>query len=510
MLSCLSNSNFESQAQTPRDIYESDTPKVCEKQIASCGLKRSRVAIQEATAPDLKTMRSRSHRVDQSEVSDLVFMAPATGPDQVASALSGNSDSVINKFKPQPNALAFHGVHGTKGSRSLTVEAVEVDCKAIGFSKARSFDIDKRNMETVEKHFKSDKSTKLLELNSFDDNFQARIRTSTDPCSLHQNEARYLRQRRRSGSSDNIEATDLLPVSSDNACLGYAEMTISSFTKMVELVHKVLGSNLPAFYLDIGSGTTAHCVISASASGRFLVCDGIEISSTRFQKSQQSLSTAKHLGFLKSECRIIEGDVLTSTDIQLQEYNVYSFFDKVCIGVSQKTIQKVIMQHSSNTFARGPILYFTCMTSSQLKDALNEVQKKLDPKVWSRLIIDESESIIASTRFASQHFKCTMVHVRVRERVKDDALAFQGVQGTKRSRNFIDEAVEDDCKAIVRHSPCIGKSEFSTLVFTPLSDAIKVWEDAGDAKARNALPEFNMLATVSNWCEPKKTKGVNL
>ena len=27
MLSCLSNSNFESQAQTPRDIYESDTPQ---------------------------------------------------------------------------------------------------------------------------------------------------------------------------------------------------------------------------------------------------------------------------------------------------------------------------------------------------------------------------------------------------------------------------------------------------------------------------------------------------
>ena len=27
MLSCLSNSNFESQAQPPRDIYESDTPQ---------------------------------------------------------------------------------------------------------------------------------------------------------------------------------------------------------------------------------------------------------------------------------------------------------------------------------------------------------------------------------------------------------------------------------------------------------------------------------------------------
>jgi hypothetical protein len=102
-----------------------------------------------------------------------------------------------------------------------------------------------------------------------------------------------------------------------------------------------------------------------------------------------------------------------------------------------------------------------------------------------------------------------MVHVRERERVKDGALAFHGVQGTKRSRSLTEEAVQVDCKTIVRHSPCIGKSEFSTLVFTPLSDAIKVWEDAGDAKARNDLPEFNMLATVSNWSEPKKTKGVN-
>jgi hypothetical protein len=426
-------------------------------------------------------------------------------------------------------------------------------------------------METVEKHFKSDKLTKLLELNSFDDNFQARIRTKTDPSSLLQNDARCMRKRRRSGSSVNIEATDRLPVIHDTGILGYAEITFPSFTKMVELVHTVLGSSLPAYYLDIGSGTFAHCVISASASGRFLVCDGIEISSTRFQKSQQSLSTAKHLGLLKSKCQIIEGDVLTSTDIQLQEYNVYSFFDKVCIDVSQKAIQKVIIQHSINTFARGPILYFTCMTSSQLKDAINEVQKRLDPEAWSRLIIDESESIIASTRFAGQHFKCTMVHVRERERIPDDALgkgvtfkeqarpnevrsnadvqalvlhsrkvrmieqemlrataysevdtegselskvfgessAFHGLHGKKRSRILTEEAVEVDCKAIVRHSHCIGKSEFSTLVFTPLSDAIKIWEDAGDAKARNCLPEFNMLATVCKWSVPKKTKGLN-
>jgi hypothetical protein len=452
------------------------------------------------------------------------------------------------------------------------------DRGAISFSgssatkQSLSFKIDRENMKTVEKHFKSDRVTKLLEeLHSFDDNFQARIQKKVEPHSLCQTEARNLRKRKRSGSDNTLEATNLLPVISDSGPLGYAEITFPSFRKLVDLVHEVLGSNLPAYYLDIGSGTTAHCVITASASGRFLVCDGIEISSTRFQKSQQSLLAAKKLGFLKSECRIIEGDVITSKDIQLQEYNVYSFFDKVCIDVSQKAIQKVIMQHSSNSFARGPIMYFTCMTSSQLKDALKEVQTILDPKAWSRLLIDDSESIIASTRFASQHFKCTMVHVREREWVEDDALgigvriteqqrpnkerenaaaqafvlhsmerrvieketlratadslvqteesellkvcgessAFQGLHGAKRCWTSTKEAVTAKCTGIIRQSPCIGKSEFSTLVFTSLLDAIKVWEDAVDAKARKDLPEFNILATVCKWSEPKKTKGVN-
>ena len=286
----------------------------------------------------------------------------------------------------------------------------------------RTFDIDETNMKTVETYFQSDKSMKILEsLHSFDDNFDARKRQKTDPNDLQQDADRCLRHLRRS-ASDKIEVGDHLPILSDSAALGYAEITFPSFRKMVKLAHEVLGSENPAYYLDIGSGTTAHCVIAASASGRFLVCDGIEIGSTRFQKSQQSLSTAKFLGFLKSQCQIIEGDVLTSMAIQLHAYNVYSFFDKVCIEVSQKTLKKVIAQHSSNDFALGPILYFTCMTPRQLNDVLCEVQEQLDSTAWNRLIIDESQFVIASTRFGKQHFKCTLVHVRKRERLQDVAL----------------------------------------------------------------------------------------
>ena len=74
---------------------------------------------------------------------------------------------------------------------------------------SQSFDIDKRNMETVGSHFKSNKLTNLsAELHSFDDNFQVRIQTMKDPRSLHQNEA-CSRKRRRSGSRDKIQATDL-------------------------------------------------------------------------------------------------------------------------------------------------------------------------------------------------------------------------------------------------------------------------------------------------------------
>jgi hypothetical protein len=85
------------QDQTKKQTEMSEFSKFCEKQSASCGLKRGRVSIQEATAPDLKSLRSRLHRVDKSIFSDLVFTAPATGPDQVASAHE-------SKFSPDQQA----------------------------------------------------------------------------------------------------------------------------------------------------------------------------------------------------------------------------------------------------------------------------------------------------------------------------------------------------------------------------------------------------------------------
>jgi hypothetical protein len=436
-----------------------------------------------------------------------------------------------------------------------------------------SFKIDETNLKAVEQyHVESNKLTKCkAKLHSFHDHFEARIRTKTYPNALQHTETRCLRKRRRSCSDENESACELLPEKECHSDISDdKELSFRSFKSVVELVHKVLGTNIPGFYLNIGSGTTAQCVIIASASGRFLTCDGIEISSTRFQKSQQSLSTAKTLGFLKSECRIIEGDVLTSTNIRLQHYNVYSFFEKVRFDVSQKVIQKVIIQHSSNAFALGPILCFTFMTSSQLKDALCEVQDQLDSAAWNRLIINESECIIESTGvFACQHFKCTMVHIREREqelingqekmvttmeqektiharaisnaqelvshRVKQDKLIqneilwatakskaqtevkelskvcreLSACQSVNRSLVLNKEARAFDCKTMSRQPPCMGITEFSTLIFTSLSDAITEWENARDAKSRNDLPEFNVLATVCKWSEPKKTKGVN-
>ncbi len=437
---------------------------------------------------------------------------------------------------------------------------------------SRSFKIDDTNMKSVEKHFKSDKFTKCFEaLQSLDNTFQARIQTNMETHSLQQTEAGCLRKRTRSNSCDKIDVTDHPPVFNSSEILNYPEIAFPSIKTIIELVHKVLGSHVPAYYLDIGSGTSAHRVVSASASERLLMCDGIESSPTRFQESRQSLARAQKHGFLKSECRIIGGDIVRSTDIPLQEYNVYSFFDKDCIDISQKVIQKIIIQQSSNRFALGPILYFTCMTSSQLKCAIRELQTKMDPKAWNRLIIDDSGSMIASTEFTSQHFEYTMVHVRERARVHDDALglevgimkqssqielganadrqatvlhcmkervieeemlretaeskvqteelelskvcgesnALYGVHGVKRGRVVTIETVAADSKAIFGQSSCKGKSEFSNLVFTSLSDAIQEWEDAKDAKARMDLLEFNVLATVLKWSEPKKTKGMN-
>ena len=73
------------------------------------------------------------------------------------------------------------------------------------------------------------------------------------------------------------------------------------------------------------------------------------------------------------------------------------------------------------------------------------------------------------------------------------------------------EAASDDLKSLglgLRYHR-IDQSHFSDLVFTSLSDAITLWEDTRDEKARNSLPKFNILATVIKWSEPRATKGVN-
>ena len=61
----------------------------------------------------------------------------------------------------------------------------------------------------------------------------------------------------------------------------------------------------------------------------------------------------------------------------------------------------------------------------------------------------------------------------------------------------------------VKRSRVCSQSDFSHLVFVSLSTAIKVWEDAKDAKAQNDLPRFNILATVMKWSAPKETKGAH-
>ena len=77
--------------------------------------------------------------------------------------------------------------------------------------------------------------------------------------------------------------------------------------------------------------------------------------------------------------------------------------------------------------------------------------------------------------------------------------------GVKRSRVCSQEALTASC----RRSIGIGQSDVSHLVFVSLSTAIKVWEDAKDAKARNDLPRFNILAIVLKWSAPKETKGAH-
>ena len=275
---------------------------------------------------------------------------------------------------------------------------------------SRKYCIDKTYMKKVKQHFSKDKSVKLLEaLMSYNDTFEARLPKNTKSATaLLQASQRNERHSKRSANGERAA----LNLENESAALGYAESTWTTVEKMINLFDEALGSSIPAYYLDIGSGSLAHCAIAASASGRFLVCDGIEYGSTRFQASQKSLLSAQKSGILKSPCKIVHGDVLTSRDIELSTYNVYSFFDKVCIEVSQQTLQRVILEHFSCNFALGPIMYMTCMGSNELSEALYQLQTKMHPREWNSLTFHNTESMNLTTRFAGQRFKCTLVQVR--------------------------------------------------------------------------------------------------
>jgi hypothetical protein len=277
---------------------------------------------------------------------------------------------------------------------------------------SKTFSIDMQNMNKAQRLLSSGANKLLEQLESYNDNFECRQKKKMGKESLEQDKARAERHARRSADHNSAQCNlpDLIK-NNDFAVLGYAEMTWASIFKIVSRIHENLGATTPACFLDIGSGTTAHLVITASASGRFFQCDGIEISSARFQASQKAKQSAETNGILKSECRIIHGDVLTSTDIHLDQYNVYSFFDKVCIEVSQMTLQKVIMAHFSSDFAHGPVLYFTCMLQHELESALHDAEQSMPAENWNQLFIDHSNYLNVSTRFDGQTFKCTLVRV---------------------------------------------------------------------------------------------------
>jgi hypothetical protein len=81
--------------------------------------------------------------------------------------------------------------------------------------------------------------------------------------------------------------------------------------------------------------------------------------------------------------------------------------------------------------------------------------------------------------------------------------------GLKRSRFSSLEPTAPVFTSLRSHSHRIDRSQFSDLVFTSLSEAIRVWEDTRDEKVRNNLPKFNILASVKTWSKPKPTKGEN-
>jgi hypothetical protein len=235
----------------------------------------------------------------------------------------------------------------------------------------------------------------LEHLQSYNDTANCRIPIKSNPNSVKQCNERDARHASRSGPES-------LPVTNDMdtaACLGYAEMSLHSFHEVLSKIHEIIGPSNQASFLDIGHGTTAHLVISASESGRFVHCAGIEIGLNRFTASLRAVQIAESNGFVKKPIKLVHGDVLTSKDIQLSNFNVYNFFDKVCKEVSQQTIKKIILEHVRSNFALGPIVYATCMGTHYLKHAMTELKETMDPSDRDRLLVVEKESINVTTRF---------------------------------------------------------------------------------------------------------------
>jgi hypothetical protein len=112
------------QDQTKQQTEMSECSKVCEKQSASCGLKRGRVSIQqvasahkskfspdqqanpsqEATSADLKSLGLGFcyHRIDQSHFSDLVF----TSLSDAITLWEDTRDEKVRNSLPKFNILA--------------------------------------------------------------------------------------------------------------------------------------------------------------------------------------------------------------------------------------------------------------------------------------------------------------------------------------------------------------------------------------------------------------------
>ena len=195
------------------------------------------------------------------------------------------------------------------------------------------------------------------------------------------------------------------------ACLGYAEMGLASISKLFKLGRHAIGKSHPMFFLDIGSGVIGHLVMAAELSGLFVRCTGIEIAPNRFLASQQAVKLAQQKGLIMQPVNIVHGDVLSSSEISLDEHNFVVFFDKVCITVSQKTMKKYIEAHVLKHFQHGPILYFTCMGTNGLQEVISDLKQSLRPQDWDRLLLDTSVSTMVTTRYAGQKFLCTMVRV---------------------------------------------------------------------------------------------------